>query len=45
MITLVQDEDSAKRKAELENAHKEEPREPHATPEELAEWHQMFKDF
>ncbi len=43
--TVVQDEDSAKRKTELESAHKAEAREPEVTPEEQAEWKRVFKDF
>jgi cGMP-dependent protein kinase 2 len=39
------DEDSAKRKNELQEARKTEPREPNATKEELAEWERIFKDF
>jgi len=39
------DEDSAKRKAELTESHKAEPREPTATPEELSEWETVFRDF
>jgi len=39
------EEDSAKRKAELESAHKDEAREPEVSPQELAEWNTVFKDF
>jgi hypothetical protein len=41
----LQDEDSAKRKTELETAHKAESRTPEATPEEQAEWKRVFKEF
>lgn len=39
------DEDSAKRKAELEAAMAAEPKKPEATPEQIAEWEKTFKDF
>lgn len=39
------EEDSAKRKAELHEAHKNDTREPNVTPEELAEYEVVFKDF
>eukprot|EP00798_Chlamydomonas_sp_ICE-L_P017579 gene17579-23905_t len=39
------EEDSSKRKAELKDAHKSDPREPTATLEELAEFELVFKDF
>ncbi len=38
--------DSSKRKMELAEAHRTEPREPLAvSPQELAEWDRVFKDF
>ncbi|EFJ42034.1 hypothetical protein VOLCADRAFT_97912 [Volvox carteri f. nagariensis] len=38
--------DSSKRKAELAEAHRAEPREPaNASPQEMAEWDRVFKDF
>jgi hypothetical protein len=43
--TRLQDEDSSKRKTELETAHKAEARTPEASPEEQAEWKRVFKDF
>ena len=39
------EEDSSKRKAELHEAHKAEPREPTVTPEELQEYETVFRDF
>ncbi len=42
---LTQDEDSAKRKADLEAAVKAEPTKQEATPQEMAEWEKAFKDF
>ena len=37
------DDDSAKRKAELTETRRADPRQPTATPEELAEWEKVFK--
>ncbi len=39
------DEDSAKRKQELTDAQRQEPKEPTATEEEMAEWEKTFHDF
>ncbi len=40
------DTDSAKRKSELAEAHRAEPREPQGvSPQEMAEWERVFKDF
>lgn len=39
------EEDTAKRKAELTEARKSEPREPTVTDEEVSEWERMFRDF
>jgi hypothetical protein len=39
------DDDSAKRKQELTESRKAEPREPTATAEEMKEWEKVFKDF
>lgn len=39
------EEDSAKRKQELTDQHKAEPREPTLTPQELSELENLFRDF
>ncbi|GIL65139.1 hypothetical protein Vafri_18948 [Volvox africanus] len=40
------DADSSKRKAELAEAHRAEPREPtNVTPQQMAEWDRVFRDF
>ncbi|GFH19417.1 uncharacterized protein HaLaN_16362 [Haematococcus lacustris] len=39
------DEDSSKRKSELETSYKADERCPAVTPEEKAEWERVFRDF